>query len=81
VTRVSCERLSARERVEVAQSARGPLRAERLYLLYCHFTKLSDFTYFTVTSLEQFVAEAKASRVASLIEKHGQTGRLVVPRQ
>ena len=31
--------------------------------------------------LEQFVAEAKASRVASLIEKHGQTGRLVVPRQ
>ena len=31
--------------------------------------------------LEQFVAEAKASRVASLIEKHGQTGRLVVPQQ
>ena len=31
--------------------------------------------------LEQFVAEAKASRVASLIEKHGQTGRLVVPKQ
>jgi hypothetical protein len=30
--------------------------------------------------LEQFVAEAKASRVASLIEKHGQTGRLVVPQ-
>ena len=35
----------------------------------------------TTLFLEQFVAEAKASRVASLIEKHGQTGRLVVPRQ
>ena len=35
----------------------------------------------TTLFLEQFVAEAKASRVASLIEKHGQTGRLVVPQQ
>ena len=35
----------------------------------------------TTLFLEQFVAEAKASRVASLIEKHGQTGRLVVPKQ
>ena len=44
--RVSCVkscRVSARERVEVAQSAGGPLRAERLYLLYCHSTKLSNF--------------------------------------
>lgn len=29
--------------------------------------------------LEHFVAEAKETFVASLIEKHGQTGRLVVP--